>query len=76
MKMNKTFILTNSDCFPKQAHNPTLIIEESNHLPSSSFLGCEVEILGVRPTYCLEYKNVPTDINFANAVSDALDSFK
>ncbi|XP_003823506.2 glycerophosphocholine cholinephosphodiesterase ENPP6 isoform X1 [Pan paniscus] len=38
--------------------------------------GCEVEILGVRPTYCLEYKNVPTDINFANAVSDALDSFK
>ncbi|XP_067578130.1 glycerophosphocholine cholinephosphodiesterase ENPP6 isoform X1 [Pseudorca crassidens] len=38
--------------------------------------GCEVEILGVRPTYCLEYKNVPTDINFANAVSDALDFFK
>ncbi|EFB30219.1 hypothetical protein PANDA_001906, partial [Ailuropoda melanoleuca] len=38
--------------------------------------GCEVEILGVRPTYCLEYKNVPTDINFANAVSDALDSLK
>ncbi|KAM5279373.1 glycerophosphocholine cholinephosphodiesterase ENPP6 isoform 2-T2 [Hipposideros larvatus] len=38
--------------------------------------GCEVEILGVRPTYCLEYKNVPTDINFANAISDALDSFK
>ncbi|XP_064129609.1 glycerophosphocholine cholinephosphodiesterase ENPP6 isoform X2 [Loxodonta africana] len=38
--------------------------------------GCEVEILGVRPTYCLEYKNVPTDINFANAVNDALDSFK
>nr|XP_010951660.2 glycerophosphocholine cholinephosphodiesterase ENPP6 [Camelus bactrianus] len=34
--------------------------------------GCEVEILGVRPTYCLEYKNVPTDINFASAVSDAL----
>ncbi|XP_006092757.1 ectonucleotide pyrophosphatase/phosphodiesterase family member 6 [Myotis lucifugus] len=38
--------------------------------------GCEVEILGVRPTYCLEYKTSPTDINFANAVSDALDSFK
>ncbi|XP_004696518.1 glycerophosphocholine cholinephosphodiesterase ENPP6 [Echinops telfairi] len=38
--------------------------------------GCEVEILGVRPTYCLEYKNVPTDINFANAVSDALDALK
>ncbi|XP_021075503.2 ectonucleotide pyrophosphatase/phosphodiesterase family member 6 [Mus pahari] len=38
--------------------------------------GCEVEILGVRPTYCLEYKTVPTDINFANAVSDALDSLK
>ncbi|XP_013368546.1 PREDICTED: ectonucleotide pyrophosphatase/phosphodiesterase family member 6 isoform X2 [Chinchilla lanigera] len=42
----------------------------------SLMTGCEVEILGVRPTYCLEYKNVPTDINFANAVSDALDSFK
>ncbi|XP_070264253.1 glycerophosphocholine cholinephosphodiesterase ENPP6 isoform X2 [Myotis yumanensis] len=38
--------------------------------------GCEVEILSVRPTYCLEYKSSPTDINFANAVSDALDSFK
>ncbi|KAM9043282.1 glycerophosphocholine cholinephosphodiesterase ENPP6 isoform 3-T4 [Megaptera novaeangliae] len=42
----------------------------------SLMTGCEVEILGVRPTYCLEYKNVPTDINFANAVSDALDFFK
>ncbi|KAF4026104.1 hypothetical protein G4228_018304 [Cervus hanglu yarkandensis] len=38
--------------------------------------GCEVEILGVRPTYCLEYKSVPTDANFANAVSGALDVFK
>ncbi|XP_036022730.1 glycerophosphocholine cholinephosphodiesterase ENPP6 isoform X1 [Onychomys torridus] len=38
--------------------------------------GCEVEILGVRPTYCLEYKTVPTDINFADAVSGALDSLK
>ncbi|XP_078222314.1 glycerophosphocholine cholinephosphodiesterase ENPP6 isoform X7 [Callithrix jacchus] len=38
--------------------------------------GCEVEILGIRPTYCLEYKNVPTDINFANAISDALDSLR
>ncbi|XP_068826429.1 glycerophosphocholine cholinephosphodiesterase ENPP6 isoform X2 [Capricornis sumatraensis] len=38
--------------------------------------GCEVEILGVRPTYCLEYKSVPTDINFVNAVSGALDVFK
>ncbi|XP_051819714.1 glycerophosphocholine cholinephosphodiesterase ENPP6 isoform X2 [Antechinus flavipes] len=38
--------------------------------------GCEVEILGVRPSYCLEYKNVPTDTDFANAVSNALDSFK
>uniref|UniRef100_A0A8C2PBG4 glycerophosphocholine cholinephosphodiesterase n=1 Tax=Capra hircus TaxID=9925 RepID=A0A8C2PBG4_CAPHI len=37
--------------------------------------GCEVEILGVRPTYCLEYKSVPTDINFVNAVSGALDVF-
>lgn len=74
--MNRNFILTNGICMLKQAHNPTSITEESNHLPSFSFPGCEVEILGVRPTYCLEYKNVPTDINFANAVSDALDSFK
>ncbi|XP_043827176.1 glycerophosphocholine cholinephosphodiesterase ENPP6 [Dromiciops gliroides] len=38
--------------------------------------GCEVEILGVRPSSCLEYKNVPTDTEFANAVSNSLDSFK
>ncbi|XP_044537597.1 glycerophosphocholine cholinephosphodiesterase ENPP6 [Gracilinanus agilis] len=38
--------------------------------------GCEVEILGVRPSYCLEYKNVPTDTDFANAVSNALTSLK
>ncbi|KAM9670703.1 glycerophosphocholine cholinephosphodiesterase ENPP6 isoform 2-T2 [Dama dama] len=42
----------------------------------SLMTGCEVEILGVRPTYCLEYKSVPTDANFANAVSGALDVFK
>uniref|UniRef100_A0A5F8HKG9 glycerophosphocholine cholinephosphodiesterase n=1 Tax=Monodelphis domestica TaxID=13616 RepID=A0A5F8HKG9_MONDO len=38
--------------------------------------GCEVEILGVRPSYCLEYKNVPTDTDFANAVHDAIISLK
>ncbi|XP_008048646.1 ectonucleotide pyrophosphatase/phosphodiesterase family member 6, partial [Carlito syrichta] len=37
---------------------------------------CEAEILGVRPTHCIEYKYAPTDIQFANAVNDALDSFK
>ncbi|XP_072481534.1 glycerophosphocholine cholinephosphodiesterase ENPP6 isoform X2 [Notamacropus eugenii] len=42
----------------------------------SLMTGCEVEILGVRPSYCLEYKNVPTDTDFANAISNALDSFK
>ncbi|XP_006882340.1 PREDICTED: ectonucleotide pyrophosphatase/phosphodiesterase family member 6 [Elephantulus edwardii] len=38
--------------------------------------GCEVEILGIRPTYCIEYKDVPTDMNFTNAIRDALTSFK
>ncbi|XP_063258215.1 glycerophosphocholine cholinephosphodiesterase ENPP6 [Prinia subflava] len=36
--------------------------------------GCEVEILGVRPSYCREYFSVPTDKNFADAISDALES--
>ncbi|XP_030803352.1 ectonucleotide pyrophosphatase/phosphodiesterase family member 6 isoform X2 [Camarhynchus parvulus] len=36
--------------------------------------GCEVEILGVRPSYCREYFSVPTDRNFADAISDALES--
>lgn len=58
------------------AHNPTSSIRDNNYFPYFFLVGCEVEILGVRPTYCLEYKNVPTDINFANAVSDALDSLK
>ncbi|XP_038611077.1 glycerophosphocholine cholinephosphodiesterase ENPP6 [Tachyglossus aculeatus] len=38
--------------------------------------GCEVEILGVRPYRCLEYKTVPTDRDFANAVNNALDALK
>ncbi|KAJ7404764.1 Ectonucleotide pyrophosphatase/phosphodiesterase family member 6 [Pitangus sulphuratus] len=36
--------------------------------------GCEVEILGVRPSYCREYFSVPTDKNFADAIIDALES--
>ncbi|XP_027491805.1 ectonucleotide pyrophosphatase/phosphodiesterase family member 6 [Corapipo altera] len=36
--------------------------------------GCEVEILGVRPSYCREYFSVPTDKNFADAISDALET--
>ncbi|XP_057276285.1 glycerophosphocholine cholinephosphodiesterase ENPP6 isoform X2 [Pezoporus wallicus] len=38
--------------------------------------GCEVEILGVRPSYCREYFSVPTDKNFADAISDALESLR
>ncbi|XP_033016366.1 glycerophosphocholine cholinephosphodiesterase ENPP6 [Lacerta agilis] len=35
--------------------------------------GCEVEILGTRPTYCLPYYSVPTDGNFSNAVDSAIE---
>ncbi|XP_061439442.1 glycerophosphocholine cholinephosphodiesterase ENPP6 isoform X1 [Rhineura floridana] len=35
--------------------------------------GCEVEILGIRPTYCLPYYSVPTDTNFSNAVNSAVE---
>lgn len=70
------FKKTNGAYILKEAYRPPSITEENNHSPPFSFLGCEVEILGVRPTYCLEYKTSPTDINFANAVSDALDSLK
>ncbi|XP_063316070.1 glycerophosphocholine cholinephosphodiesterase ENPP6 [Pelobates fuscus] len=34
--------------------------------------GCEVEILGVKPSYCREYYDNPSDVNFMKAVSDAL----
>lgn len=46
------------------------------NLAHFSFVGCEVEILGVRPSYCREYFSVPTDKNFADAISDALESFR
>lgn len=36
--------------------------------------GCEVEILGVRPNYCREYYNTPSDANFLIAVNDAVQS--
>ncbi|NXV40475.1 ENPP6 phosphodiesterase, partial [Uria aalge] len=45
-------------------------------LPRFSLVGCEVEILGVRPSYCREYFSVPTDKNFADAISDALESLR
>ncbi|KAM4706410.1 glycerophosphocholine cholinephosphodiesterase ENPP6 [Discoglossus pictus] len=38
--------------------------------------GCEVEILGVRPSYCREYYNFPSDANFTKAVSDAIQSLR
>jgi len=44
--------------------------------PRFSLVGCEVEILGVRPSYCREYFSVPTDKNFADAISDALESLR
>ncbi|KAG8134720.1 putative Ectonucleotide pyrophosphatase-phosphodiesterase family member 6 protein, partial [Naja naja] len=37
-------------------------------------IGCEVEILGIRPNYCIPYENVPTDANFSNAVNNAIES--
>ncbi|KAM5193228.1 glycerophosphocholine cholinephosphodiesterase ENPP6 isoform 3-T3 [Mantella aurantiaca] len=38
--------------------------------------GCEVEILGIRPKYCREYYNFPSDANFTRAVNDALQSLR
>ncbi|XP_072262223.1 glycerophosphocholine cholinephosphodiesterase ENPP6 [Pyxicephalus adspersus] len=38
--------------------------------------GCEVEILGIRPEYCREYYNFPSDANFTRAVNDALQSLR
>ncbi|XP_074849057.1 glycerophosphocholine cholinephosphodiesterase ENPP6 isoform X2 [Carettochelys insculpta] len=38
--------------------------------------GCEVEILGVKPSFCQPYFSIPTDINFSDAVSDALESLR
>ncbi|XP_066488316.1 glycerophosphocholine cholinephosphodiesterase ENPP6 [Tiliqua scincoides] len=35
--------------------------------------GCEVEILGIRPTFCQPYFSVPTDANFSNAVDNAIE---
>uniref|UniRef100_A0A8C5QIU4 glycerophosphocholine cholinephosphodiesterase n=1 Tax=Leptobrachium leishanense TaxID=445787 RepID=A0A8C5QIU4_9ANUR len=38
--------------------------------------GCEVEILGVRPSYCREYYDYPSDADFTKAVSDAMQSLR
>ncbi|XP_075053229.1 glycerophosphocholine cholinephosphodiesterase ENPP6 [Mixophyes fleayi] len=38
--------------------------------------GCEVEILGVRPSYCREYYNFPSDDNFTEAVNDAVQALR
>lgn len=38
--------------------------------------GCEVEILGVRPNYCREYYNSPSDANFTRAVNDAVETLR
>ncbi|KAG8592099.1 hypothetical protein GDO81_000405 [Engystomops pustulosus] len=38
--------------------------------------GCEVEILGVRPNYCREYYNFPSDANFTRAVNDAVQTLR
>ncbi|XP_069832664.1 glycerophosphocholine cholinephosphodiesterase ENPP6 [Dendropsophus ebraccatus] len=38
--------------------------------------GCEVEILGVRPNYCREYYDFPSDANFTRAVNDAIQTLR
>ncbi|MEE6460854.1 hypothetical protein FKM82_001121 [Ascaphus truei] len=38
--------------------------------------GCEVEILGVKPHYCREYYDYPSDANFTKAVNDAMQILK
>lgn len=52
----------------------SVIKVKQQNLPHFLLVGCEVEILGVRPSYCREYFSVPTDKNFADAISDALES--
>lgn len=54
----------------------SVIKVKQQSLPYFSLVGCEVEILGVRPSYCREYFSVPTDKNFADAISDALESLR
>ena len=35
-------------------------------------LGCEVEILGVRPTFCEEYVYNPSEKNLIESITNAL----
>lgn len=52
----------------------SVIKVKQQSLPCFLLVGCEVEILGVRPSYCREYFSVPTDKHFADAINDALES--
>uniref|UniRef100_A0A8C6ZW46 glycerophosphocholine cholinephosphodiesterase n=1 Tax=Nothoprocta perdicaria TaxID=30464 RepID=A0A8C6ZW46_NOTPE len=52
------------------------MMKEKKNVSMYYWPGCEVEILGVRPSYCREYFSVPTDKNFAEAISDALESLR
>ncbi|XP_056625472.1 glycerophosphocholine cholinephosphodiesterase ENPP6-like [Triplophysa dalaica] len=38
--------------------------------------GCDVTILGVRPSFCEKYVNSPSDKNLTDAMEDALNSLK
>ncbi|KAM9329502.1 glycerophosphocholine cholinephosphodiesterase ENPP6 [Gastrophryne carolinensis] len=38
--------------------------------------GCESEILGIRPKYCREYYDFPSDANFSRAMDDAVQSLR
>lgn len=47
------------------------------HLLSTVTLsGCEVEILGVRPSFCEEYVYNPTERNLTDSIERALDGLR
>ncbi|XP_056407666.1 glycerophosphocholine cholinephosphodiesterase ENPP6 isoform X2 [Hyla sarda] len=81
-KTNKSFdIGTNKDSLLPMWWNgsePLWVTMEKAKRKISMYYwpGCEVEILGVRPNYCREYYNFPSDANFTRAVNDAVQSLR
>lgn len=50
----------------------------SDVTPDSTVMlsGCEVEILGVRPSFCEEYVYNPTERNLTDSIERALDGLR
>ncbi|KAM3939274.1 glycerophosphocholine cholinephosphodiesterase ENPP6 [Leptodactylus fuscus] len=77
-KTNKSFdIGANNDSFLPMwwdGSEPIWVtmVKEKRNVFMYYWPGCEVEILGVRPNYCRDYYNSPTDANFTRAVNEAV----